>query len=270
MADQTPAPFFREAGSGCGVICFHANASSSNQWRSLMERLAGDFHVLAADAYGAGKSPTWTARRPLTLADEVDLLDPLLSRTRAPLVLVGHSHGAAVALIAALRHPARVRALALYEPTLFSLLDAETPPPNAADGIRATVATASQALANQDLAAAAECFIDYWMGAGAWRQTPEARKPAIVASMVNLPNWANALMNDPTPLEAFERLDVPVLYMTGQHSPASSLAVARLLTGALPDVRRVDFPGLGHMGPITDPEPVNAEIERFLAGLQRC
>ncbi len=62
---------------------------------------------------------------------------------------------------------------------------------------------------------------------------------------------------------------MPVLYMTGERSPASSLAVARLLAGALPDVRRVDFAGLGHMGPVTDPEPVNDEIERFLASLPR-
>jgi pimeloyl-ACP methyl ester carboxylesterase len=39
--------------------------------------------------------------------------------------LVGHSYGAAVALIAALATPGRVRAMALYEPTLFALLDAE-------------------------------------------------------------------------------------------------------------------------------------------------
>lgn len=30
----------------------------------------------------------------------------------------------------ALANPGRVRAMALYEPTLFALLDAETPPPN--------------------------------------------------------------------------------------------------------------------------------------------
>ena len=45
-------------------------------------------------------------------------------------ILVGHSYGAAVALIAALACPERVRALVLYEPTLFSLVDADAPPPN--------------------------------------------------------------------------------------------------------------------------------------------
>ena len=257
-------PFFRTAGDGCGVICFHANASSSNQWRSLMERLSEDYRVFAPDSYGAAKTPPWGGSQPLTLADEVDLIEPLLLRAKPPLALVGHSYGGAIALIAALRHPEKVRALALYEPTLFSLVDAEAPPPNAADGIRTTVATVTRALEAHDPNAAAECFIDYWMGAGAWRQTPDARKPAILAGIGNVPRWAHALTSEPTPLDAFRRLDMPVLYMTGEHSPAAPLAVARLLTDTLPDVHRVEFAGLGHMAPITDPERVNGEIEAFL------
>jgi pimeloyl-ACP methyl ester carboxylesterase len=64
-------------------------------------------------------------------------------------------------------------------------------------------------------------------------------------------------------------ITAPVLLMTGASSPRSSLSVADLLAGALPDVRRVDLPGLGHMGPVTHPDPVNAEIERFLQEVAR-
>jgi hypothetical protein len=47
-----------------------------------------------------------------------------------------------VALMAALANPRRVRALALYEPTLFSQIDAHSPRPNDADGISNVVADA--------------------------------------------------------------------------------------------------------------------------------
>jgi pimeloyl-ACP methyl ester carboxylesterase len=56
-----------------------------------------------------------------------------------------------------------------------------------------------------------------------------------------------------------------VLYMVGRRSTASARAVARLLTSALPRVEVMAFDALGHMGPITDPEPVNDAIARFLA-----
>ena len=262
---QPAQPFYREAGSGPGVVCLHSNASSSSQWRALMERLAPDFHVLAPDSYGAGKSPAWPLDRRITLRDEAELLEPVFERAGpGPMTLVGHSYGAAVALVAAVLQPARVRALALYEPTLFALLDAESPPPNAADGIRAAVAGSQRALAGGDGSEAARCFIDYWMGDGAWARTPDARKGPIQESVANVSHWASALLGETTPLHAFAQLQVPVLYMTGGKSPASSLGVARLLTQALPQVQVVEFERLGHMGPVTHPDDVNEAIARFL------
>jgi pimeloyl-ACP methyl ester carboxylesterase len=175
--------FFREAGQGPGVVCLHSNASSSSQWRGLMEMLAPKFHVIAADQYGAGKSPAWAGKGLATLSDEAALLEPVLAHAGEPFALVGHSYGAAVALIAALKDPKRVRAMALYEPTLFALVEAASPQPNEADGICAAVARSIAALDGGDESAAAGHFIDYWMGAGSWARTPESRKAPIAASM---------------------------------------------------------------------------------------
>jgi pimeloyl-ACP methyl ester carboxylesterase len=157
-----------------------------------------------------------------------------------------------------------VRALALYEPTLFSLIDADTPPPNDADGIKGAVAAAATYLDAGDPDRAAECFIDYWMGKGAWAAMPAPRKAPIAASVANVGGWAWALMRELTSLAALRSVNIPVLYMLGSESPASSRGVARLLTRTLPKVEVVEFEGLGHMAPVTHPEPVNQAIARFL------
>lgn len=265
---KIPTPFIREAGHGTGngdgVVCVHANASSSAQWRDLMTELAPTCHVLAADTYGAGKSPPWPSDRTVRLRDEVDLLEPAFALAGDPFAIVGHSYGAAVALIAAVTHPERVRALALFEPTLFAVVDAEAPTPNDADGIRQAVADASTALAAGNPDGAAAFFIDFWMGANSWEQTAEPRRGPIAASMANVGGWASALFDEPTPLAAFAALDIPVLYMTGTDSPASSLGVARLLTSVLPNVEVVHFSDTGHMGPITHPAQINGAICKFL------
>ena len=257
-------PFFREVGSGPGVVCLHANASTSSQWRGLMDSLAPRFHVLAADSFGAGRSPAWPSDRQVSLRDEVELLQPVFDRAGERLTLVAHSYGAAIALIAALSQPRRIQALALYEPTLFGLLDAESPPPNEADGIRGAVASAASAVEAGDLAGAAEYFVDFWMGKGAWARTPESRQGPIAQSIVNVRGWADALFNEPTPLAALSQLKVPVLYMMGSKSPSSSRGVGRLLIRALPKVQVVEFNGMGHMGPVTHPDVVNDAISRFL------
>ena len=260
-------PHLREAGAGPRVICLHANASASTQWRGLMDLLSADHHVLAPDAWGAGKSPEWPSDRVFTLRDELCLIDGLLDPALPPAVLVGHSYGAAVALIAAVERPAQVRALVLYEPTLFALIDALAPPPNDADGIRGAVAAASRALDIGDRDAAARAIIDYWMDEGSWARMPEARQPAIRDSIVNVRRWAHALTTEPTPLSAFAALDIPVLYMTGGRSTASAHGVARVLVPALRHVQEAAFEQLGHMGPVTHPEVVNAEIARFVKAL---
>jgi pimeloyl-ACP methyl ester carboxylesterase len=261
---HSPSPFFRESGAGPSVVCLHASASSSRQWQALADDLAPRFHVLAADSYGSGKSPGWPSDRPLTLRDEVALLEPVLARARAPFILVAHSYGAAVALVAALERPERVRALAVYEPTLFSVVDAESPRPNAVDGFRAAFERSAALVDAGDPGGAGRCFVDYWSGEGAWDEMPEPRQGQVAVSMANIRGWGHACLSEPTPLEAFAWLGAPVLYMTGKHSPASSRGVAKLLARMLPRVELVEFEELGHMGPVTHPETVNRVISRFL------
>jgi len=260
----SPRPFFREAGSGPSVVCLHANASTSAQWRLLTELLSPNYRVLTPDSYGAGKSPDWHLNREITLGDEASFIEPVLSLAGSSIALVGHSYGAAVALIAALPNPARIRALVLYEPTLFSLVDAQSAPPNGADGIRHVAQAAAAALDRADKDCAAEHFIDYWMGAGSWNAMPIGRKQAIADSVRNVHRWAHALFTEPTPVQAFSALDMPILYLLGQRSPEPTHAVARILLPVLPRARLLELPGLGHMAPITHPEVVNAEIARFL------
>jgi len=234
-----------------------------------MDLLAPRFHVYAPDSYDSGKSPRWPSDRIINLRDEVTLIEPVLRQAGSPLALVGHSYGAAVALIAALANPGRVRAMALYEPTLFALLDAEKPPPNEADGIRNAVAEAGVALDAGNPDAATERFIDYWAGTGTWKQTPAQRRQPIAASVTNVRRWGYALFTEPTPLKAFRSLDIPVLYMVGKRSTPAAHGVTRLLANALPRLELVEFENLGHMGPVTHPDVVNEAIWQFLERTQR-
>jgi pimeloyl-ACP methyl ester carboxylesterase len=224
-----------------------------------MELLAPKFHVLAADSYGAGKSPPWPDR-PVRLKDEVELLEPVFAHAGNPFALVGHSYGGAIALVAAVIKGHRVSALVLYEPTLFAIVEN----PKEVEGIRDTVAAAVAALNKGDSVAAARTFIDFWMGPGAFNGMPERNREAIAAAVVNIEGWKDALFGEPTPLKAFAKLDIPVLLMVGKASPLSSRAVAQRLARVLPRVEVSELEALGHMGPVTDPDRVNAVIRRFL------
>lgn len=264
------AAFTRETGAGPTVVCLHSNASHSGQWRGLMDRLADRFRVVAVDSYGAGKSPDWPSDRQIRLADEVAFIEPVLASAPDGVHLAGHSYGAAIALKAALLHPGRVRSLAVYEPTIFSLVDRDTPRPNGTEGIQQAVREGAACLDRGDAEGAARAFIDFWMGAGSFDRTPPERRAPIVQACRSVRRWAHALLTEPATLDDFRQLRIPVLYMVGGRSPQSSRCVADRLVPALANVRRVEFASLGHMGPVTHPGPVNEAIDNFLSEVSRA
>jgi pimeloyl-ACP methyl ester carboxylesterase len=257
-------PFVREQGVGPGVVCFHSNCSSSGQFKELMDTLGSHFHVLAFDAYGAGKTPAWSRSTYLSLSDEVALAEAVMLQAGEPVILVGHSYGAAVALMMALANPARVQAVVVYEPTLFSLVNQVHAAPNGADAMRVVWKASAQAVENGDLDAAASMFIDFWSGEGTWANTPPRHKEAMLVAIRDVDRWGTAIENDPTPLSAFAELACPVLYMIGKDSPLPAHAVADVLVPVLPRVQVIEFEGIGHMGPITHPNVVNEAIVSFL------
>jgi pimeloyl-ACP methyl ester carboxylesterase len=258
-----PKANFREAGAGPAVVCLHSSASSSGQWRALMEQLAGRFRILAADLYGCGKSPAWPEDRPMWIDDQLALLEPVFEAAGERFHLVGHSYGGAIALKAALTLGARVQSLVLYEPVLFSVLLRDAPQSAAA---REIVAVAEDTVRLEG-DAAAQRFIDYWMGEGSWAAIPESRRAALAGAVkAQKPEWHSAF-HEPTPLEALNAIGVPTLLMTGTASTAAARAVARLVAGVLPNVRVEEIEGAGHMAPVTHPQNVNPLIDRFLSAL---
>ncbi len=166
-------PFVREAGSGPTVICLHSNASTSAQWRGLMDLLTPDFHVLAPDLLGAGRSAAWPVVAGARMQHELDALAPTIEGAGERPHLVGHSYGAALALRIALTWLGRIASLVLFEPTLFQLLNRPGPGDPAATGIAATATAAMAATDRGDLGAAAHGFIDYWMGPAAGTRCPK-------------------------------------------------------------------------------------------------
>jgi pimeloyl-ACP methyl ester carboxylesterase len=182
--------------------------------------------------------------------------------------LIGHSFGGAIALKAAFSNRDRLISLILYEPVLFSVLVADAPESAAAREILAVRDETIRSVDQGDLDAAAERFIDYWMGDGTWAATPENRRQAIAAAMRAVKPEDHALFSDPTPLHAFAAIDIPTLFLTGTRSKASVRAIARQLTAVLPRVRVEEIDGVGHMAPVTHPERVNPLIERFLEAAQ--
>jgi pimeloyl-ACP methyl ester carboxylesterase len=107
--------FYREAGpSGApAIILLHGFPTSSNMFRNLIPRLAGSYHVIAADypGYGQSSMPDHTQYQYsfANMAGVIDKLAQQLNLNKYSLYVM--DYGAPVGYRLALLHPERVQAL---------------------------------------------------------------------------------------------------------------------------------------------------------------
>lgn len=107
-------------GSGQPVLLLHGFAGSHRHWNKVILNLPHDkFHIFVPDSIGFGMSD-----KPPKLNYDIDdhsvpLAKDILEEVDQPIILVGHSMGAMIALRIAKLHPDKVKKLVLINPPIF-------------------------------------------------------------------------------------------------------------------------------------------------------
>jgi pimeloyl-ACP methyl ester carboxylesterase len=245
------------------VVLLHSSASSARQWDRLAETLKPSFHVRAIDFHGHGEQSMWSGNAPMTLADEAALAIPALEEAGGAHV-VGHSYGGAVALKLATMRPHLVRSVVVYEPVLFRLVLDEIAHASPAQGIIAVAGSMRKSLATGDANSAAQIFIDFWSGAGAWDSLPPGKQASIAPRMHAVIQHFGALLHEPLQLSELVRLRIPMMFVGGSRTPDITRRISAVLRAALPADAHEVIEALGHMGPITHSAEFNQRVVRFL------
>ena len=246
-----------------GMLLLHGIAVSAHSWDFFSLAMRRHFHVRALDHRGHGDSE-WASdkdyRRERMADDVVDLVRRL---KLAPLVLVGHSMGGAVALLAAARIPESVRAMVIVDSTLG--------PRAGRNRIQRFMQGPDTFNSIEDLARHATRFnprrdLDQLMGSLRLRvrELPDGRWTWKYDSYLRDPN-----QNRPPPdfnalWEAIENLPCPMLVVrAGDRSHISDDLVPRLEAQA-PRLRLVTVARSGHSVMGDNPPVFEAEVTRFL------
>ncbi|MBT8413320.1 MAG: alpha/beta fold hydrolase [Boseongicola sp.] len=103
-------------GAGPTILFLHGAGANAASFRALMERLTGSYQVIAPDLPGHGGTRQGARNRSGLEAMAEDIASLVSQRFQAPLLIVGHSAGAAIALrLSKLLSP---RGLVLINPAL--------------------------------------------------------------------------------------------------------------------------------------------------------
>lgn len=242
--------FWQVIGHGARpALAIHCSLASSAAWAGVAERLADRLTLTAFDLPGHGKSADWSGKGDyLVLATEI-----AASFIETPVDLIGHSFGAVTALNLAIAAPEAIRTLTLVEPVLFAA--ARGHPEWEEHGRE--MAGFDAAMAAGDAEGAAEAFTGVW-GTGVDWSRMSAGSRADIARRIGLISAGDpALYQDSGGIlepGALETLEMPVLLIRGDRSPAIIERIAEEIAARLPDVGVATVPGAGHMVPITHPD----------------
>jgi pimeloyl-ACP methyl ester carboxylesterase len=250
------------------VIALHCSGSTGRQWRTLADTFGANAAVVAPDLIGTESGGPWRGEASFSLADEAAPILDLIDGSPDPVHLVGHSYGGAVALQVAMRRPSRIASLAVYEPILFSALARMGPAgAGALRELQALAQAVDAGVASGDHEAAAQRFVDYWNGAGAWTGLSSRGRAEMLHYLPKLRLDFEAAFFNPVPLKAYCWLRMPILILEGEHAPQPTALIARELHSAIPQARRVTVRGAGHMGPLTHAADVAALLGDHVTAL---
>lgn len=239
---------------GAPVLLIHGLGNSSLVWADTAPVLAAaGFRVVAADCRGHGLSSKPAGPYAIEqMADDWAGLHGHLGL--APAHWVGSSMGGAIAMAAALRHPGRVRSLALV--STWGRTDRAF-----ADILAARVA----ALQGQGIEAYARLAFPQAFGERYRRAHPdafEAYRSRVAQVDVPALEAAVGALERHDVAARLKEIGVPTTVMVGDEDALLPPRYSEALAAAIPGARLVRFPGAGHLPMIE----AAADFQRALLG----
>jgi pimeloyl-ACP methyl ester carboxylesterase len=263
---------FEEEGEGLPVFFVHGLAESSLVWKYAIAELKKNFRCIRIDLPGHGNS--WEQRGSFTMSFYSDVVLACLDALSiSEVVLAGHSMGAQISLITALRAPARVQKLVLASPAGFETFTAEEK-----EGL---IKWTEQAYSQPSPVSQLQFYFRQQLR----RHLEQAEELIAHQSRQHAPDrfdrWRETLIKSVTgmlrePVSAFlPEISTPTLVLYGAHDnlipnrylhpQLTTEQVAHQGTALLPHADFKMIPDCGHYLPFEQPEVFAKEVKRFLS-----
>jgi pimeloyl-ACP methyl ester carboxylesterase len=269
---------YAEYGEGEPLVLVHGSASDYRTWHNQQEEFARRYRVIVYSRRYHWPNEQIAEDADYSMLEHLDDLEAMIQKLGAvPAHLVGHSYGAFLSLLLAIKRPALVRTLVLAEPPAITLFVSNTPKPLELLKLLVTrprtaitlvkfgakaMAPAKAIAERGDAKKAMRLFGATILGQQFYNRLSERRLEQVDANATR----AEFLGSGFAPLDAQHLRNVltPTLLITGQHSHRLFHRLADRLEELLPNVERVEIEDASHILHEDNPSAFNKAVELFL------
>jgi pimeloyl-ACP methyl ester carboxylesterase len=246
--------YVMDEGMGRPILVMHGGMGDLSSWEQVTDLLRDRFRTVRIHR----RQYRLDVPRKVAMADEVAEVRAAARELDKP-VLVGHSSGAVLALEALVADPGLYSAAVLYEPPLM------TGEPLGG----AKLVPAREAVAAGHAGTALAIFLREVVGINSLLVTAAKfglnMRPGDAGARVERQLDDNDAINDlGNRLDAYAKVDIPVLLLGGDKSPRWLGERLDTLQRVLPRASRLTMHGQGHNAERTAPDRVAAAITRFM------
>jgi 3-oxoadipate enol-lactonase len=259
---RTPAGIAYDRGgprAGLPVVLLHAGVADRRMWDPQWAAITATRDAVRLDLRGFGES----TEPPLGALSPVDdVIDTLTALGIGRCLLVGASFGAGVAVEVAIMRPDLVESMLLVAPGGSLIVEATAE-------LRAFIDTERSALARDDLDAAVEANVAWWVDGP--KRDGRAVNPAVRDAVRRMQRRAFEVAAtwgaveeeelDPPALDRLDEVLSPTLVLVGGLDLDAIEVAARRVSEGIPSTRRVDWPDTAHLPSMERPDDFLALLE---------
>jgi pimeloyl-ACP methyl ester carboxylesterase len=272
---------YREQGDGEPVVFVHGSSSDLRTWQQQLSPIGDRYRAIAYSRRYARPNQDIEPDADDQMLEHVDDLVGFLRVVGAePSHLVGHSWGAFICLLTAIRHPRLVRSLVLAEPPVLTLLTSV--PPRPSELLRLSVRRPATALAilsfgarthwparkaflRGDDEAGLQTMSRGILGRNMYERVPRERMQQARENLNTLRAQVLGAGFPPLSEDGVRSVAAPTLLISGERSPAYPVRLTDRLQELLANAERIEIADASHLMHEENAPAFNRAILEFLA-----
>lgn len=254
-----------EQGKGSPLILVHGSLSDFRTWLPLFEELSETNRTIAVSLRHFYPEKWDGKDNDLSLGQHAnDLAAFIRTIDNGPVSLLGHSRGAAVAMLVASKHPALIDKLILADPTpLASILPDSSDIQSGLNQRRQTIQEVMKQYKTGNIDGGLEVFVNYVAGPNAWEKTSQTRRSSLRSNALTQSSLLNDI-NTPFNCNTAKKITAPVLLIAGDRSRKFYINMHKALKPCLKNVSNAVIADAGHMMFHANPTAFVFEVQDFI------